>query len=236
MKLLKKTVLLVISASFILSAFDSFSGELYKWIDEKDFLHFSDTFPDGDNVSPILSAAGCAFIIKGGGSVGTGFFISPNGYAITCKHVLEDGHNYMAILRDRKEFAIGVIAASESYDLALILVTTPQKTPYLSFRDPLSMVSGERVYAIGSSSGLQSTVTYGIFNCLREQIPDNNLIIQFSAPVDPGNSGGPLIDKNGKAIGVVSWKLVSDKGIPVTGVGFAVPLEYLIEEYKAYME
>ena len=256
MKLLNKTAISFIIISFCLSTSGAIGSDLYKWIDEKGFIHYSDQLPDRDDglnkiflknavkdgppagspELPFSFAADCTFIIKGTQNLGTGFFISSNGYAVTCRHVVEDDENHMAILHNRKEFAIGVIATSEKYDIALILVTTPQKTPYISFGDPLSMTPGESVYAIGSSTGLLSTVTYGVFSGIRKKIPDNNMVIQFSAPLGPGNSGGPLIDKEGKAIGVVSWKLVANKGMPVSGIGFAVPMEYLIEEYKSYME
>lgn len=235
MEVLKKASLLIIIISFTLVNTYAIGSILYKWTDEKGFIHYSDRLPEKIDDS-VLSAIDSTFIIKGSRNIGTGFFISSNGYAVTCKHVVEDDQNHMAILPDKGEFAIGVIATSERYDLALILVTTPQNTPYLAFRDIISISPGERVYAIGSSVGLQSTVTCGTFSGLREELPDRDLLIQFSAPVDSGNSGGPLIDKDGKAIGVVSWQLIADKGVPVSDVGFAVPLEYLVEEYETYLE
>lgn len=235
MEVLKKATLLIAIISFTLINTYAIGGILYKWTDQKGFIHYSDQLPDKIDDS-VLSAIDSTFIIKGSRNLGTGFFISSKGYAITCKHVVEDEQNYMAILPDKGEFAIGVIATSDRYDLALILVTTPQNTPYLVFRDVMSMSPGERIYAIGSSVGLQFTVTYGAFSGLREKLPDRDLAIQFFAPLDSGNSGGPLIDGEGKVIGVVSWQLIAEKGMPVSDVGFAVPLEYLIEEYKSYME
>ncbi|MFC1867572.1 S1C family serine protease, partial [Thermodesulfobacteriota bacterium] len=159
-----------------------------------------------------------------------------NGYAVTCKHVIEEGPNHIAILNDRNEFPIGIISTSDIHDLALILVITSPTTPYLTLRDPLTMTPGDRVFAIGSSIGLQATVTDGIFSGLRRKLPTEDRVVQFSAPINPGNSGGPLIDEKGNVIGVVSWKMISNKGIPVTGVGFAIPSGYLIEEYGAYLE
>ena len=150
--------------------------------------------------------------------------------------MVEDDQDHMAILNDQNEFPVGVVSTSDRYDLALIMVITPQKTPFLSIRDPLTMTPGERILAIGSSVGLQSTVTDGVFTGLRKKVSTEDNVIQFSAPINPGNSGGPLIDEKGNVIGIVSWKLISKKGIPVTGVGFAVPSGYLVEEYSAYME
>ena len=97
------------------------------------------------------------------------------------------------------------------------------------------MKPGEKVYAVGSSAGFQSTITDGLFTGLRKQMTTQQRTIQFSAPVNPGNSGGPLIDENGKVIGAVSWKLLSNNGVPVTAIGFAVPSDYILDEYRGYM-
>ncbi|MFC1533685.1 trypsin-like peptidase domain-containing protein [Thermodesulfobacteriota bacterium] len=262
---LKKTILYLIVIFSMVCVQDVLGGKLYKWVDKDGVVHFSDRKPDNPEglkdliqerevkeISPVKSikakkvktrakspieyTTDCSFTIKGAQNLGTGFFISSNGYAVTCKHVIEEGNDHMAVLNDHSKFPVGVISTSDKYDLALILVITSQKTPYLSLRDPETMVPGERVLAIGSSVGLQSTVTDGLFTGLRTTMPMKDRVIQFSAPINPGNSGGPLIDEKGKAIGVVSWKIISNKGIPVTGVGFAIPSGYLIDEYSAYME
>ena len=114
-------------------------------------------------------------IIKGVENLGTGFFISSDGYAITCKHVIEDEPNQIAILTDLNEYPIGVIATSERHDLALILVATSRKTPFLSPLYPLNLSSGEPVLAIGSSIDLHSTVTEGTFSGIREPLDLNIL-------------------------------------------------------------
>ena len=232
---------------------NAIAGNLYRWVDKSGVTRLSNREPgqagsigsihEGElNAAPaglplepvrpeqitntrIQHAVNSSFTIKGSRTLGSGFFISENGYSITCKHVIEDAPGQRAILSDRSECPIGVISTSEKYDLALILVITPLKTPYLIFRDPQSMVSGERVVAVGSSVSLQTKI-----------IPSGDKVIQFSAPINPGNSGGPLIDASGKAVGVVSWKIVANKGIPVSGDGFAVPVEYVIEEYGGYIK
>ncbi len=261
---LKKTfilLLLILAAPCIIHGVD---GETYRWVDKNGIVHFSDRAPEDqdskpviipdkvneaiedtvkvitekqmeDNSNPLKYSAKCTFTIKGNKNIGTGFFISPNGYAITCKHVIEKNGNHTAVLNNLEEYPIGIISTSDEYDLALILVTTYQKTPYIEFRDPLTMEPGDKVYAIGSSAGLQSTITDGLFTGLRKDISTGKRSVQFSAPVNPGNSGGPLIDKDGKVIGVVSWKLLSNNGIPVSGIGFAVPSDYILKEYRGYI-
>ena len=241
------------------------AGETYKWVDKNGRLHFSDRAPDdntaqpdiihqNENVeikdteqtaaenpseaetNPLVHTAESTFTIKGTNTIGTGFFISPEGYAITCKHVIEENDSHWAVLHDQEEYPIGVISKSSEYDLALILVATTQRTPYLRLRDPFSMKPGEKVYAVGSSAGLQSTITDGLFTGLRKQMPTEKRVVQFSAPVNPGNSGGPLIDNDGKVIGAVSFKLLSNNGVPVTGIGFAVPSDYILGEYRGYIK
>ena len=98
------------------------------------------------------------------------------------------------------------------------------------------MKPGDKVYAVGSSVGLHSTITDGLFTGLRKQMPAEKRAVQFSAPVNPGNSGGPLIDEGGKVIGAVSWKLLSNNGLPVDGIGFAVPADYILGEYRGYIK
>jgi len=191
--------------------------------------------PSHESKNPIKTSIDSTFSIKGDHNLGTGFFISPKGYAVTCKHVLENDDNHIAVLNDGAEYPIGIISINSRYDLALIMVITYKKTPFLSIRDPLTMTPGDRVFALGNSLGLQATITDGVFTGVRENTETKENVIQFSAPINPGNSGGPLIDENGKAIGVISWKIVSQNGTPVTGLGFAVPSSYLAGEYGYYL-
>lgn len=242
-----------------------FAGKIYKWIDERGVVHFSDEPPDVPDKlkntveerdvrdqnntnnsqtslqkisarSPIEYAINCTFTIKGSKKMGTGFFISSTGYAATCRHVVEESGNLTAIMNDQQEYPLNVITMSSNYDLAIVQVMTSQKTPFLSIRDARSLVPGERVFAVGASAGLQSTVTDGVFTAFRKPEGGQEDVIQFSAPVNPGNSGGPLVDESGKVVGVVSQKLLAQRGIPISGVGFAVPSGDLKEEYSPYFE
>ncbi len=186
-----------------------------------------------DSIKKIIDST---FSIKGGHNLGTGFFISSKGYAITCRHVIEDDDNHVAVLNDGSEHPIGVISLNEKHDLALILVLVREKTPFLLIGDPFTITPGDRVYAVGNSLGLQATVTDGVFTGMRENAATKDDVVQFSAPVRTGNSGGPLVDENGKAIGVVSRRITSQNGLPVSGVGFAVPSGYLSMEYGYYLD
>jgi len=239
-------------------------GTLYKWVDEKGVVHFSDRKPESPkkmkgsieerNVvdsqpvkknqspkrefgarSPIEYAINCTFTIKGSKSLGTGFFLSPDGFAVTCRHVIEGDFNQVALLNDQTKFPISVISMSRNHDLALILVMASSQPPHLSIRDPGTLIPGERLFAIGASAGLQATITDGVFTGFRKLKKTNGQVIQFSAPVNPGNSGGPLVDEKGRAVGVVSMKYRKRRGIPVSGVGFGVLSRHIKEEYGDYL-
>lgn len=241
-----------------------FAGKIYRWVDDRGVVHFSDRLPDlPENIqqsieerqlshqdieentetepgrlparSPIEHVANCTFTIKGNNRVGTGFLISSAGYAATCRHVIEEG-GLSALMNDQREFPLTVIATSARFDLAVVQLMTPQKTPFLSLRGLHDMVPGERLFAVGASAGLQATVTDGVFTGFRKVDEIGGGLIQFSAPVNPGNSGGPLVDERGKVVGVVSQKFLAHQGVPISGVGFAVPSIHLREEYGNYLE
>ena len=265
MKYLKIFLFMTISVSLLVGS-DAAGKKIYKWIDQKGIVHFSDRKPDETEGrikgsieekelkerptdssakdsrikkqprSPLEFTTNCTFTLKSSKNLGTGFFISPDGYAVTCKHVIQGDLDYVALLNDQSEFPVEVVYSSSKYDLALISVITPIKTPHLSFRDAGTLIPGERRYAVGASAGLQATITDGVFTALRKRDSTGEQVIQFSAPINQGNSGGPLIDEKGKVVGVVSWKYVKRKGIPVTGVGFAIPADYVKEEYLSFTE
>jgi S1-C subfamily serine protease len=242
----------------------AFSGKIYKWVDEKGVVHFSDEEPDTDKIkgtveerefkdpssvepvkdeviketarNPIEYVTNCTFTIKGSKRMGSGFLISSSGYALTCKHVVENVSNLTAIMNNEQETQVNVLFTSNKYDLALVQVMAPRKMPYLVIRDSEDLAPGDRLFAVGASAGLHSTVTDGVFTGFRAIESAKGKFIQFSAPVNPGNSGGPLVDEKGMVVGVVSLKFLSQQGMPVSGVGFAVPSAQIKEEYGTYLE
>ena len=172
------------------------------------------TAPVTAPVNPVAQAMNATFTIKGTENLGTGFFISSTGYAVTCRHVVEMGSGYSAILNDQSELPLQIVSMSDKYDLALIMVVNYQTITRLTPRDSDSITPGERLFAIGSSAGLQSTVTDGVYTGFRSLRSTDEKVIQFSAPINQGNSGGPLIDEKGQFVGVVSWKYMSRGGYP----------------------
>ena len=240
------------------------AGETYRWVNKKGTIHVSEHPPEKKDrataiviekeynsiksidhltketvvnrkLTPLQYAALSTFTVQASHTIGTGFFISPNGYAITCRHVIEEEGNHTAILHNQKKYPIGIISKSDEYDLALILVTQQERTPYLLLKNPVEIDDGDRIYAVGISAEYKSIITDGIFTGLRKHDTAGKRIVLFSAPVNPGNSGGPLVSIDGKVIGAISSELLSNNGIPVSGVGFAVPSDYILEEYGKYV-
>jgi len=240
-------------------------AKIYKWVDERGVVHFSDQNPLGKEElrgtleerelkdpappkraeetgiksparNPIEYAANATFTIRGSGKMGTGFFVSSDGYAVTCRHVVDGGLTHTALLNDQSERPLTIVSVSHRYDLALLRIMLPGEAPYLPIRNAETLVPGDRIFAVGTSAGLQATITDGVFTGFRK-IPENEeQVIQFSAPVNPGNSGGPLIDGEGKVLGVVNAKYLMKNGIPISGVGFAVPSGRLMEEYGTFLQ
>ena len=262
MNLLRLIFILCFTFLFFPEDFAS-AGKIYKWVDERGVVHFSDQEPGTEKVkgeveereiiepssvkqpqdtviretarNPIEYVTNCTFTIKAPKRIGSGFLISSEGYALTCKHVVEGLPDLTALMNDQQEAQLNVLFTSAKYDLALVQVMVPRKMPYLTIRDAQDLAPGDRLFAVGASAGLQSTVTDGVFTGFRTVESAKGDFIQFSAPLNPGNSGGPLVDEKGMVVGVVSLKFLSQQGMPVSGVGFAVPSAQIKEEYGTYL-
>jgi serine protease Do len=155
---------------------------------------------------------------------GSGFFISPDGYAVTNNHVV-DGLKTVEVTTDTgKIYAARVIGADERTDIALIKVDGRPDFPTAKFAERIPRV-GDWVLAVGNPFGLGGTVTAGIVSARGRDIgagPYDDFI-QIDAPVNQGNSGGPTFDVEGNVIGV-NTAIVSPSGGSV-GIGFAIPAD-----------
>lgn len=165
--------------------------------------------------------------VKGGvrriSSVGSGFIIDAGGYIITNNHVVEGADKIEVSLNNGETLQAHLIGRDEKTDLALIKVDSKKALPYARFGDSNRARIGEWVIAIGNPFGLGSTVTAGIISARNRniQIGDYDDFIQTDAPINKGNSGGPLFDMDGSVIGVNS-AIFSPSGGSV-GIGFAIP-------------
>jgi S1-C subfamily serine protease len=155
----------------------------------------------------------------GGGKTGTGFVISPNGHIVTNNHVISGCGEIRGNLTGEAPVALRVVSADESNDLALLQGPAGSFKEFVRIRDR-SIRSGDSVVAIGFPyHGLLTsdfTVTTGIISSLSGILNDSRFL-QISAAVQPGNSGGPLLDTSGQIVGVVSSKLDAVKFVRATG-------------------
>ena len=158
---------------------------------------------------------------------GSGFVSDTVGHVITNQHVIDGAESIKVIFWNGKTYSAKLVGSDASTDTAVIKVDAPLATFHpLSLADSSAVQVGDEVVAIGSPFGLEETVTSGIVSALHRQMtsPNNFTIddsIQTDAAINHGNSGGPLLNMQGKVIGVNS-QIESDSG-GNDGVGFAVP-------------
>ncbi len=180
----------------------------------------------GSDFSAIIAG-----VIPGVVSVGTdvaqgsGFIISSDGYIITNAHVLSGGHYVKVLTYEADSWkSAELIGYDNTMDVAVIKISG-NGHDYLNFDDSDSLVIGEKVIALGNPLGLSFSVTEGIISGLKRE-GSNNLpaYIQIDAPLNRGNSGGPLINKKGKVIGINNFKIQGGENI-----GFALESNYAVE-------
>ncbi len=159
-------------------------------------------------------------------AAGSGVIISEDGYIATNNHVIESGENITVVLNDRREFKAEVVGQDPNTDLALIKIEASE-LPYLIFGNSDSLQVGEWVLAVGNPFRLQSTVTAGIvsakgrnINILDTQYGIESFI-QTDAAVNPGNSGGALVNTNGELVGI-NTAIITYSG-RYEGYSFAIP-------------
>ena len=158
-------------------------------------------------------------------STGSGVIISENGYIATNHHVVEEGSEFSVLLDDGREYDAKLIGSDPSTDLALLKIDG-KNLPHLSFGDSDSLLVGEWVLAIGNPFRLYSTVTAGIVSAKSRNInilDDSGIesFIQTDAAVNPGNSGGALVNARGQLMGI-NTAIMTYSG-QYEGFSFAIP-------------
>jgi len=177
---------------------------------EKFFQQFGQNLPNGMQRHQMLTG------------VGSGFFISPDGYAVTNNHVVDSAKSVQVTTDDGMIYNAKVIGTDPKSDIALIKVEGKKDFPYVKFADQEPRV-GDWVVAVGNPFGLGGTVTAGIVSANGRNIGTSAYddYIQIDAPINKGNSGGPAFDVNGNVIGV-NTAIYSPSGGSV-GIGFDIP-------------
>ncbi len=152
---------------------------------------------------------------------GSGVIISPDGYIVTNNHVIATASQLEITLNNNKSYDAEVIGADPDSDIALLKIDVEGTLPYLAFGDSDNAKVGEWVLAVGNPFSLTSTVTAGIVSAKARSLGRNQSFIQTDAAVNPGNSGGALVNTNGDLIGI-NTAITSQTGSYV-GYSFAVP-------------
>lgn len=156
---------------------------------------------------------------------GSGVIISPDGYIVTNNHVIENSTKLQVTLNNNKSYTAQLIGTDPETDIALLKIDAAEDLPYLAFGDSDQIELGEWVLAVGNPFNLTSTVTAGIISAKARDLNsrDNNIqsFIQTDAAVNPGNSGGALVNTRGDLIGI-NTAITSQTGSYI-GYSFAVP-------------
>ena len=173
---------------------------------------------------------------------GSGVIISPDGYIVTNNHVVDDAVNVQVILDDNRKFTAKVIGKDANTDIALVKIDADD-LPYLTWGDSDALKLGQWVLAVGNPFNLTSTVTAGIVSAKSRSIGIMSgpmpleSFIQTDAAVNPGNSGGALVNTDGELVGINS-AIASQTG-SYSGYSFAVPATIarkVVDDLKKYGE
>ncbi len=158
---------------------------------------------------------------------GSGFIVSPDGYIVTNAHVVDGATEVTVKLTDRREFTAKVVGADKRTDIALLKIDAAN-LPALELAPKAGVRRGEWVIAIGSPFGFENSVSAGVVSGVHRALPNGQMVpfIQTDVAVNPGNSGGPLLNTAGQVVGVNS-QIYSRSG-GYMGLSFAIPSEVAV--------
>jgi S1-C subfamily serine protease len=163
-------------------------------------------------------------------STGTGFFVSKSGYVVTASHVIENANKVVVFTRTGEELQAQIVDTDPANDVALLKVDAPAKP--LEIATDAEADVGEQILTIGyplpDIQGVAQKATFGRINAL-SGIGDDVRYLQIDTPVQPGNSGGPLIDSRGHVIGIIEAVLKPEaNGTIPQNVNYAIKSDYLV--------
>jgi S1-C subfamily serine protease len=161
---------------------------------------------------------------------GSGFILDKQGHILTNNHVIEGAEIVQITTSDKHTYKAQVLHRDPSHDIALLQIQGSPNLQPATLADSTSLVVGQQVYAIGNPFGFNGTMTRGIVSAIRSiEMPSGNKIenaIQTDASVNPGNSGGPLLNSRGEVIGITTLIASNPNGgaNQSAGIGFAIPI------------
>ena len=154
--------------------------------------------------------------VKSGDQVGAGFIVSPEGQALTSAHLVGEAEQVSVTLRNDEEITATVTQRDEAGDLALLDLGV-ENLPAVRFAASAELKQGARVAVLGAPLGLEGSVTEGIVSAVGREMGEKQYI-QIDAALNEGNSGGPVIDEQGRVVGVATAMMAEAEN-----VGFAIP-------------
>ena len=165
--------------------------------------------------------------VPDGISCGTGCIIDKSGLILTSAHVVDAGDNVIVTMSNGKDYTAKVIKRFDgNKDIAILKINVPNELKTVKFGNSEKIKVGQKVLAIGNPFGFNGTLTQGIVS----RIDYNKNRIQTDAVINPGSSGGPLLNTNGEIIGINQAIFNPDNNISNIGIGFAIPIN-LVKEY-----
>jgi len=163
--------------------------------------------------------------------LGSGVVISTDGSILTCLHVVEDAEEIQLTFADGSQANAEIIASQEENDIAVLLPTTmPSLVVPAVLGNPNAMQVGDEAFAVGNPFGLYGSISAGVISGFDRSFrpPDSSKqlqnLIQIDAAVNPGNSGGPLLNRQGQVVGIVVGIVNPTEQEVFIGIGFAVPI------------
>lgn len=168
--------------------------------------------------------------VQNGISCGTGCIIDKNGIILTSAHVVEDGNNVVVTMFNGQDYNAKVLCKlGDNKDIALLKIAVPFELKTVKLGNSEKIKVGQKVLAIGNPFGFNGTLTQGIIS--RIDYAKNR--IQTDAAINPGSSGGPLLNKSGEIIGINQAIYNPDNNISNIGIGFAIPINLVKDYLKA---
>ncbi len=170
--------------------------------------------------------------------LGSGVIVTAEGHIITNHHVVADKNSIRVTLHDQTTYEAKLIGYDKPLDIAVLRIQAEGPFPHLKFGDSDKVRVGQMVFAIGNPFGLSETVTQGIISAKERAISDTQRgLFQTDAAVNPGNSGGPLINVQGEVIGI-NAAIIPKSGNSETfsGVSFSIPINDAVASFKSILE
>lgn len=180
--------------------------------------------PPFNHMFPQFGQPGAQHVVEARGS---GFIVKPDGIVVTNNHVVKDAESVTVTLNDGKTVPAKIIGTDPRTDIAVLKINAGHRLPYIELGESNDVKPGEWVVAMGNPFGLGGTVTAGIVSAVSRDIGDGpyDQFIQTDAPINEGNSGGPLFTQQGKVVGM-NTAILSPSGGSI-GIGFAIPSDMI---------